>query len=87
MKVKKFKSFGDEEYEHNDDEGYEYTLLRDIAKNDEYIKFRKHWTTEIRNFMQTNEKFTMTDQIASSIILDITEMIKSVGYEITKKND
>ena len=79
--IKKFENF-----EHNDDEGLEYTLLREIDKSDEYIKFRKHYTKEIKSFLTDNEgRFVMTHQLAGNIIMDVTELIKKLGYEIIKK--
>ena len=79
--IKKFENF-----EHNDDEGYEYSLLREIDKSESYIDFRKHYTEEIRNILSDNDgRFTMTNQLAGNIIMDITEMIKKLGYEIIKK--
>ena len=80
-KIKKFENF-----EHNDDEGLEYTLLREIDKSDECIKFRKHYTEEIKSFLTDNEgRFVMTHQLAGNIIMDVTELIKKLGYEIIKK--
>lgn len=79
--IKKFENF-----EHNDYEGLEYTLLREIDKSDEYIKFRKHYTEEIKSFLTDNEgRFLMTHQLAGNIIMDVTELIKKLGYEIIKK--
>lgn len=73
-------------FEHNDDEGFEYTLLREIDKSDYYLKFKKHYTEEIRKYLDDQDgKFVMTHQIAGNIILDITEMIKKLGYIIIKK--
>ena len=78
--IKKFEKF-----EHNDDEGLEYTLLREIDKSDEYVKFRQHYTEEIRNFLAENDnRFAMTHQLAGNIIMDVTEIIKSLGYKIIK---
>jgi len=75
-----------ENFEHNDGEGFEYTLLREIDKSDEYIKFRKHYTKEIKSFLIDNDgRFTMTHQLAGNIIMDVTEIIKKLGYEIIKK--
>jgi len=75
------------EYEHNDDEGYEYTLLRQFdSSNPDYVKFRQHYTIEIREEIERNGKFVMTDGLASTIILDVTEMIKNLGYKIVKEN-
>ena len=75
----------EEKYEHNDDEGYEYTLLRKIGKSKEYAEFRKQWTETIRDNIANNGNFAMTDSIASPLLLDVTELIKKMGYKIVKQ--
>jgi len=73
--------------EHNDNDGLEYTLLREIDGSDEYNEFRKHYTEEIRSFSIENDgsKFIMTHQMTTNIITDMTEIIKKLGYDIIKK--
>lgn len=74
------------ENKQNNDEGLEYALLREIDKSDEYFKFRKHYTEEIKSFLEDNNgKFVMTHQLAGNIIIDAAELIKKLGYEIVKK--
>lgn len=73
-------------FEYNDDDGLEYTLLREIDGSDEYNTFRQHYTNEIRSFLIDNDgRFSMTHQITLNIITDVAEMIKQQGYNIVKK--
>jgi hypothetical protein len=79
--IKKFENF-----EHDNDEDLDYTLLREIEGSDEYNKFRQHYTAEIRSFLTDNNgRFTMTHQITQNIITDVVEMVKKLGYDIIKK--
>ena len=73
-------------FEHNDDEGLEYTLLREIEGSDGYNKFRQHYTEEIRSFLADNNgRFVMSHQLTQGVITDVVEMCKKLGYNITKK--
>lgn len=79
--IKKFENF-----EHNDNQELEYNLIREINNSVEYKNFRQHYTQEIRTILtDNNDKFTMTHQISNNIITDVIEMIKKIGYNITKK--
>lgn len=61
----------EEEYEHNDDEDYEYTLLRKIETLEDYKTFRR--------------VHSLTNQVASTLLLDVTELIKKAGYKMVKE--
>ena len=79
--IKEFENF-----EHNDD-GLDYTLLREIEGSDEYNKFRQHYTEEIRSFLTDNNgRFTMTHQITQNIITDVVEMVKNLDTTLLKNN-
>ena len=61
-------------------------ILHEIEESDEYINFRKHYTKEIKSFLTDHEgRFVMTHALAGPMIMDVTEMIKKLGYEIIKK--
>ena len=79
--IKKFENF-----EHNDD-GLDYTLLREIEGSDEYNKFRQHYTEEIRSFLTDNNgRFTMTHQITQNIITDVVKWLKNLDTTLLKNN-
>jgi hypothetical protein len=84
-KVKLDKVNESEEFEHTNEEGFEYDLLRKFdGSNPDFVNFRKHYTEVINEGLSENPKFWMSNDLAANIILDITEMIKNQGYKIVK---
>ena len=88
--MKHLKKFNENnEFEHNDDEGFEYELLRKFdSSNPDYVEFRKNYTKQIDESIELNDgSFYMSHDLASNIILDVTEMIKKLGYKIVKDDE
>lgn len=76
MKIKKFN----EVIDNNE------ILNKFDSSNKDYVSFRKNYTSEIKSIIDDNDgRFVMTHDLATNLILDVTEMIKKLGYKITKE--
>jgi hypothetical protein len=76
MKIKKFNEIIDNKE----------ILNKFDSSNKDYVSFRKNYTSEIKSIIDDNDgRFVMTHDLATNLILDVTEMIKKLGYKITKE--
>jgi hypothetical protein len=76
MKIKKFNEVIDNKE----------ILNKFDSSNKDYVSFRKNYTSEIKSIIDDNDgRFVMTHDLATNLILDVTEMIKKLGYKITKE--
>jgi len=60
-------------------------IINSASETEDYNGFRKHYTEEIKEMIKVNDgKFVMTHQLSACIMIDVINLIKKAGYNITK---
>jgi hypothetical protein len=70
----------------NEDSEYVKDILKTLNSyntNPEFINFREKYTKDISSLIKDGV-FVMSDELASDVILYVSQMIKNCGYNITR---